>query len=337
MRRIVPPPSGEGNAHVPACSCAVLSRVLRVSLLLVVWACPALAQVYRWVDSHGEPHFTDDRASIPKGAKVETTDGDELTEVSSDPLPTPGRPKAGPAPRPSARPSPTTQTGPVEVTVTKVEVEVSDADLEFIKAEVAKAAASPAIARWGPLRRSVEVHVVPLSKLSVDAFGQAHGATVMELRAPRDAAVCGRPLPYDVVARHELAHLIEHQTAGQLRPRWFAEGFAQYVASPTDPMSAIEDVAWWVIQEGGDRPLETVFPRVRTGRETIAYAVALAGVAFFVEQVGEAGLRRSLELREQGQSFQAAMESVLGCSLLEFQKRFKESLRPHFYERARAP
>jgi hypothetical protein len=48
------------------------------ALVLVV-----LSQVFVWTDSRGEQHFTDDRSSIPRGAKVRTTDGAELSVVSS--------------------------------------------------------------------------------------------------------------------------------------------------------------------------------------------------------------------------------------------------------------
>jgi hypothetical protein len=47
-------------------------------LVLVV-----LSQVFVWTDSRGEQHFTDDRSSIPSGVKVRTTDGAELSVVSS--------------------------------------------------------------------------------------------------------------------------------------------------------------------------------------------------------------------------------------------------------------
>lgn len=45
-----------------------------------------LGQVYVWTDGSGGTHYTDDRASIPKGVKVRTTDGDEVSV-----MPTGGR------------------------------------------------------------------------------------------------------------------------------------------------------------------------------------------------------------------------------------------------------
>lgn len=40
--------------------------------------------VYVWTDAKGVEHFTDDQSTIPKGAKVRTTEGTELNVVSSD-------------------------------------------------------------------------------------------------------------------------------------------------------------------------------------------------------------------------------------------------------------
>jgi hypothetical protein len=75
-----------------------------VLAVCVAWSALCLAQtVYEWTDKSGEVHYTDDKSSIPKGAKVRTTDGAALAEVSSDTPP--------PKPQPS-EPQPTVQMGP---------------------------------------------------------------------------------------------------------------------------------------------------------------------------------------------------------------------------------
>ncbi len=43
-----------------------------------------LAQVYVWTDASGGTHYTDDRSTIPKGVKVRTTEGDELSVITPD-------------------------------------------------------------------------------------------------------------------------------------------------------------------------------------------------------------------------------------------------------------
>lgn len=292
-----------------------------------VWAQP----MYRWTDRSGQVHYTDDLSTVPRGVKVESTDGQPVMVVTTPP--TPARKKAEPlaTPRP-ARPS---QSGPVEVTLTKVETDLAAGELEYIKKSLASAAASPEVANWGPLRRSVEVHLVPSSSMSnVDAFGEASGETLMRLRTPRELSIFGRPLPYDRVAIHELAHLIEHQLAGQARPRWFAEGFAEYVCQQ-DPHASIEDMAWWVIHEGGARPLDRMFARENGFPSAVAYAVAKQALQFMASLVGDEGIKKVLQLRAQGQRFDAALTAVLGFPVDEFQTRFAASLKPHYYERAR--
>ena len=56
---------------------------MRWSLLACLVAVTASAQtIYRWVDGQGTTHYTDNLASIPKSAKVMTTDGEEISTVS---------------------------------------------------------------------------------------------------------------------------------------------------------------------------------------------------------------------------------------------------------------
>jgi hypothetical protein len=54
-----------------------------VSALLLA-ALLAQATVYSWTDKAGVEHFTDDLSSIPRGVKVRTTEGAEISRVESD-------------------------------------------------------------------------------------------------------------------------------------------------------------------------------------------------------------------------------------------------------------
>lgn len=60
-----------------------------ITLAAALVASLSLGQTFVWTDSKGEEHFTDDRASIPKGVKVRTTEGDEISTVESAPPPGP--------------------------------------------------------------------------------------------------------------------------------------------------------------------------------------------------------------------------------------------------------
>lgn len=56
------------------------------ALALTVAAClsfPAAADVYRWVDSRGDVHYTDDPSTIPQDrrAAAKKTEGDEITQL----------------------------------------------------------------------------------------------------------------------------------------------------------------------------------------------------------------------------------------------------------------
>jgi hypothetical protein len=65
--------------------------MFRSLLVIALWAAPAGAQtIYRWTDARGTVHYTDDRSTAPKGVKVETTEGEELTDIET--------------PKPQARP-----------------------------------------------------------------------------------------------------------------------------------------------------------------------------------------------------------------------------------------
>lgn len=299
-------------------------------LPIVVALALSQAPIYRWTDKSGEVHYTDDLSTVPRGVKVESTTGNALSVV---PAPPPRRATPTTAPPVREVPRPAGQRGAVEVTLTRVEVEVSESDLAFIKQGIASAAASPEVAFWGPLRESVEVQVVPVSRMGHEAFGLAVGNNLMLLRAPKETGAWGRVLPYERAGVHELAHLIEHQVAGQNRPRWFAEGFAQYVAK-TDAYASREDAAYWVIHDGGTSPLTNAFGA--HGPQTwVAYGIALEAVRFLAKLVGDEGIKRTLALRGSGSSFDDAMATVLGYGIADFELRFIESLRPHYYDRAR--
>lgn len=56
---------------------------------LVAWC--VLAQIYTWTDKSGEVHYTDDPATIPKGVKAKTTEGEDITTVEAAPRSAPPR------------------------------------------------------------------------------------------------------------------------------------------------------------------------------------------------------------------------------------------------------
>lgn len=55
-----------------------------MSPLLVAFLILAQSTVYVWVDKDGAEHFTDDLASVPRGAKVRTTEGVAISRIEPD-------------------------------------------------------------------------------------------------------------------------------------------------------------------------------------------------------------------------------------------------------------
>jgi hypothetical protein len=335
-----------------------MSRLLNGWLCAVVglWAGHALAQtVYVWTGPDGEEHYTDDRATIPDAAKSRAKALVGMGATTPQP-PAPRAPAPAPTSPPPVRPpessvaetlppaappaSPKANTatgGRPRVFLASVATEVSGVDLRYIEQCVAAASVSPRLAAWGGLTESVgvEIHARSVMRTSdgEDAFGRAVGLNLVWLQAPKDTRSFGFALPYEKTMLHELGHILEHQHAGQSRPRWFAEGFANYVAD--FPGYASPDaVAWWTIRHGGARPLEAAFSKAEVH---LAYAMATEAVRFLVELITEAGLRRFFELRHSGTSFDAAFVRVVGFDVGEFQRRFIERVRPRYYDRAEAP
>lgn len=90
-----------------------------------------------------------------------------------------------------------------------------------------------------------------------------------------------------------------------------------------------------MLHEGGARPLDRMFAKENGFPPPVAYATAKKAVQFMASLVGDDGIKKVLQLRAQGQPFDAALRAVLGFPVDEFQTRFVASLKPHYSERAR--
>lgn len=329
-------------------------RLLAAVLILGSTAVSAQT-IYRWTDKKGEVHYTDDLSTVPKGAKLETTEGEELMVEPPRPTPAPAPPTQGGALKRTVEidlgngvkrtielsgtmkaPAPKKQSGPVEVKLTQVRVEVSEGDRKYIEDSLRTAAASPRLTTWGGLRESVEVEITPAEVMrgyaGTDAFGRAIGTNKMQLRAPKDVRSMGFALDYSGTALHELAHLLEHQLAVGSSPAWFAEGFA-CVLSEQVRAASIDDIAYWVIHDGGDRPLDGLMSG--RCRVQLAYAIAKEAVRYLIELVGEPVIKSMFELRAKGVAFDVAFKNAAGFDVGEFQEKFIKSLKPNYYERAK--
>lgn len=310
----------------------MLERLLVVACLCGVTQAAAQA-IYTWDDADG-PHYTNDPSTIPPGARRRESKGDDVSVLRHGKAPAPrATGSAAPEAQPESGLKSQAAGGPVKVELTEVKVPLEEVDRQFIVKAVENAAASPQLAAWGGLSHSARVEVVSSSELAECAFGQAFGLDLVKLRSPKEVPHGALAMPYEDTMVHELAHLLENQRAGQSRPRWFAEGFANVVEGSSGYASAA-DVAWWTIARGGERPLSTAFSNAPAH---VAYAIATAGVNQLVDQVGRDGILKMFKLRAQGASFEAAFRQVAGVSVREFEARFAERQRPLYHERAESP
>ncbi len=111
---------------------------------------------------------------------------------------------------------------------------------------------------------------------------------------------------------HEFAHLVLDYRAGGNYPRWFTEGVAQYeeykltgkVWSQTPATQAAQPYAWAELQGDFDRLPD----------ERLAYYQSFRLVEYLVQQHGEDGLQRLIELLAEGYRFSWALSVVTGSA-----------------------
>ena len=132
------------------------------------------------------------------------------------------------------------------------------------------------------------------------------------------------------VLRHEWAHLGLHQAVGGARiPRWFDEGYAQWVSG----WDATE--AWKLrvlIALGRTPPLDSLslrWPRDRTDAEA-AYLLAASAVAYLLEESGERGMRALVTRWRQGRSFDAALRVTFGVTVGQFEEGWRRHAKKRY-------
>ena len=105
--------------------------------------------VYVWTDKSGHEHFTDDLNSIPRGAKVRTTQGAEISRIDTDGAKNP-RPAivAQIAPAEPAVPSISEQTWRQFFRDAKNRVTVLEEDIEADRKQVEEVNGLPVMARF---------------------------------------------------------------------------------------------------------------------------------------------------------------------------------------------
>ncbi len=316
-------------------------------LVLPLIASLALGQVYRWVDKSGEQHFTDDRSTIPKGAKVMPFEPQEpnvsIGNLRDD------EPVAAKATRPAQLDEskrierPETKTSEAAtIVLDTLPRSLKPGDAEILLSAVQQAIESPKLRVLGGLRQTVHVAIIEnkddpkLRHVASLAVGFAGSATQVYLLSPYIGVVgYGRPRPWAEIALHEVAHAQMFQFTGAKRvPRWFTEGYAMYVANE-EGYASKEDVAYWALEKGGGEPLANSFSPKATATETFQhYALALEALRLMVGTRGESGVAALLQEMREGADFDTAFKKAMGQSVRELEAVLLTRLKPYFHSRA---
>ncbi len=185
----------------------------------------------------------------------------------------------------------------------------------------------PRLARWGTLRETVTIKVMPNHKTLAKAVQQRELGWLRAwsrydevlVQAPATWGLVGASQPQiNELLIHELTHSLMYQLAadrlGWSRkqiPLWFREGMASYTA---------EQAYRWVTLEELARHLER-FPKsdpVRKPSElyredsNLVYGAAHHAFSFLVRRYGEDAVRGLLAEMRGGKDFPEAFESVIG-------------------------
>lgn len=303
----------------------------------------ALGQVYRWVDKTGEQHFTNDRSTIPKGAKVLPFEPQEpnvsIGNVRDDAQPAEeSAPRAPPAVVESKTVERAEPKDAPTIVLDALPKSLKPGDAEVLLSAVQQAIESPKLKALGGLRKTVHLTLIEkqddpkLRHTSSLAVGFAGSPTQVYLLSPYIGVVgYGRPRPWAAIALHEVAHAQMFQSTGSKRvPRWFTEGYAMYVANEEGYASS-EDIAYLAIEKGGGEPLSNAF----SGPDTLqAYALSLEALKLMVGTRGEAGVAALLREMYRGQEFEAAFQKAMGLSVRELEAALLARLKPYFHARA---
>ena len=139
------------------------------------------------------------------------------------------------------------------------------------------------------------------------------------------------PHTVQTTLRHELAHVALQRYLGPARtPRWFTEGYAQWVAGQWT-----FDSAWQLrLLFFSDRtpPLDSLtldWPVAEVDART-AYLLSASAVAYLVDRSGEHGLRVLLERWRESSDFDQAFRSTYGLTMGQFEEDWRAHVKRRY-------
>lgn len=154
------------------------------------------------------------------------------------------------------------------------------------------------------------------------------------------------PLVMRATLRHEVAHLLIHEAAGNTLPKWLNEGIAQWASGGHSEIRMTSE-SWTVTWAANARrliPLNALsrsFPSDKQGM-ALAYKQSLSAVDFMVSIGGERAVKEMLGMISSGMDAEKAFASLTGHGYDGFSALWKDRIlkrsaiklfiREHLYE-----
>lgn len=130
--------------------------------------------------------------------------------------------------------------------------------------------------------------------------------------------------------RHELAHLALDRATGGQAPRWLHEGYAQIVSGSWNAGQAWR-LRWALFRSDGSllQQMSLRFPEDEQ-RAQLAYLLSYTAVNELVRRGGSGALRSFFERLREGDDLDAAMRGVYGMTALQFEERWRKTVRGRY-------
>lgn len=212
--------------------------------------------------------------------------------------------------------------------------------------------ALPRLARWGTLRETVIVKVMPNHAALANAVQQRGLGWLRAwsrydevlVQAPASWGLGGASQPQiDELLLHELTHSLMYQLAadrlGWSRkriPLWFREGMASFTAEQSYRWVSLEEIARHLERNPTSDPVSKPGDLYRDDSNLI-YGAAHHAFTFLVRRYGEDSVRALLGEMRGGKDFPEAFESVIGVPPDTYVRDFTRYVRWRGFRSGRLP
>jgi hypothetical protein len=212
--------------------------------------------------------------------------------------------------------------------------------------------ALPRLARWGTLRETVTIKVMPNHKSLANAVQQRELGWLRAwsrydevlVQAPATWGLVGASQPQiNELLIHELTHSLMYQLAanrlGWSRkqiPLWFREGMASYTAEQSYRWVTLEELARHLERFPTSDPVRKPSELYRED-SNLVYGAAHHAFSFLVRRYGEDAVRALLAEMRSGQDFTEAFESVIGVPSDTYVRDFTRYVRWRGFRGGRLP